>query len=251
MFLGGRVVRGWALQLLLLAAVLPFAAATLDLLSRCRLRRLPLSSAWRALRARGGVWLVLVVLLGLAGRGRRAADRAAAAAAAGSAAGRLLAVRRRGAPPRRGGARLAACANAARPARPGDAGGGARGVRGRVRRAAAALRARGARLPVRPPVRAPVALRLALAAAASPRAGLGDRRRLRGRADRPGARRSSSLSEQLDLGVRTPLYAASLATTGVIPWPSTLAFAAWGAIAALVGAIAAGRYAPVARSSGR
>ena len=59
------------------------------------------------------------------------------------------------------------------------------------------------------------------------------------------------LSEQLDLGVRTPLYAASLATTGVVPWPSTIAFAAWGAIAALVGAIAAGRYAPVARSSGR
>ena len=56
------------------------------------------------------------------------------------------------------------------------------------------------------------------------------------------------LAEQLDLGVRAPLYAASLATTGVVPWPSTLAFAGWGAIAALVGAIAAGRYTPVARS---
>jgi hypothetical protein len=59
------------------------------------------------------------------------------------------------------------------------------------------------------------------------------------------------LAEQLGLGVRAPLYAAALVTTGVVPWASTLAFAVWGAIASLVGAIAAGRYAPVSRSNGR
>jgi hypothetical protein len=57
------------------------------------------------------------------------------------------------------------------------------------------------------------------------------------------------LAEQLGLGVRAPLYAAALTTSGVVPWASTLALAAWAAIATFVGAIAAGRYAPVERSS--
>ena len=51
------------------------------------------------------------------------------------------------------------------------------------------------------------------------------------------------LGEQLDLGLRAPLYAAALLTTGVVPWASTLVLAAWAAVASLVGAIAAGRYA--------
>jgi hypothetical protein len=59
------------------------------------------------------------------------------------------------------------------------------------------------------------------------------------------------LAEQLDLGARAPLYAASLLTTGVVPWGSTLALAAWGAVAGFVGAIAAGRYAAPTPSSGR
>jgi hypothetical protein len=51
------------------------------------------------------------------------------------------------------------------------------------------------------------------------------------------------LAEQLDLGARAPLYAAALVTTGVVPWASTLVFAAWATVAGLVGAVAAGRYA--------
>jgi hypothetical protein len=51
------------------------------------------------------------------------------------------------------------------------------------------------------------------------------------------------LAKQLDLGLRAPLYAASLLTTGVVPWGATLALAAWAAVASFVGAIAAGRYA--------
>ena len=51
------------------------------------------------------------------------------------------------------------------------------------------------------------------------------------------------LTEQLDLGLRAPLYAASLLTTGVVPWTATVLFAAWAAVAGLVGSLAAGRYA--------
>src|SRR5262245_13518796 len=64
LFVGHRLVRGWAIQLVLLALVVPFAAVALDLLSRCRLRRLPLAPVWRALRRRLGLWLLLVLLLG-------------------------------------------------------------------------------------------------------------------------------------------------------------------------------------------
>ena len=59
------------------------------------------------------------------------------------------------------------------------------------------------------------------------------------------------LAEQLDLGARAPVYAASLVTTGVVPWGATLALTAWAAVAGLVGAIASGSYAPVERSSSR
>lgn len=50
------------------------------------------------------------------------------------------------------------------------------------------------------------------------------------------------LGEQLELGWRAPLYAASLLTTGIVPWGATLALTAWAAVASFVGAIAAGRY---------
>jgi len=59
------------------------------------------------------------------------------------------------------------------------------------------------------------------------------------------------LAEQLQLGARAPLYAASLLTTGVVPWGSTIALALWAAVAGFVGAIAAGRYAAPASSSAR
>jgi peptidase M28-like protein len=250
LFLGGRVVRGWALQLLLLAAVLPFAAATLDLLSRCRLRRLPLSSAWRALRARAGVWLVLVVLLGLT-----------------AAAGALPTEPRLPPPPDQP---------------PVDSWPAGVAVLFLVAAALVWLRARRRLVPR---VRATPEEELAAYAVAfvalllvcgltvlvSPYGLVFVLPSLYAWLWLPQLRRAPGwvtdvvfgvglvgpalalvvLAEQLDLGVRTPLYAASLATTGVIPWASTLAFAAWGAIGALVGAIAAGRYAPLARSSGR
>lgn len=57
LFIGRRAVRGWAVELLLIVATLPFAAAALDLAGRCRRRRLPLQPAWRSLRHRFQWWL--------------------------------------------------------------------------------------------------------------------------------------------------------------------------------------------------
>jgi hypothetical protein len=59
------------------------------------------------------------------------------------------------------------------------------------------------------------------------------------------------LAEQLDLGARAPLYAASLVTTGVVPWGATLALTVWAAIGGLVGSIASGSYAPANPSRSR
>jgi hypothetical protein len=70
-FLEGRVVSGWALRLLLVAAVAPFAVGVVDLVARSRRRRLPIRPAARALRRRvlfwlyGGVLIWIAALLGV------------------------------------------------------------------------------------------------------------------------------------------------------------------------------------------
>ena len=230
-FLGGRVVRGWALQLLLLTAVLPFGAATLDLLSRCRLRRLPLGA-------------------GVAGAPR---------------ARRRLARARRPARPR--GRRAAHFPTEPRLPPPPDqppVDSWPFGVAVLLLVAAALVWLR-ARTRLVPRVRATPEEELAAYAVAfvallivcgitalvSPYGLVFVLPSLYAWLWLPQLRRASGwvtdvvfgigfvgpalalvvLAEQLDLGVRAPLYAASLATTGVVPWPSTLAFAGWGAIA--------------------
>jgi hypothetical protein len=65
-FLGDRVVSGWALRLFLIAAVAPFAVGVVDIVARGRRRRLPLRPAARALRTRILFWLYGGVLLWLA-----------------------------------------------------------------------------------------------------------------------------------------------------------------------------------------
>jgi hypothetical protein len=70
-YFGRRLVRGWAISLVLLAALLPFLIATVDLFARMRRRRVPLAPAVGALRSRLAFWayagaLVLVgALLGV------------------------------------------------------------------------------------------------------------------------------------------------------------------------------------------
>jgi hypothetical protein len=55
-----------------------------------------------------------------------------------------------------------------------------------------------------------------------------------------------AVGTQLELGLNTPLYVVSLMTLGFVPWPTVLALIAWAAVAAQLGALASGRYAPVA-----
>jgi hypothetical protein len=58
-YLGTRLVHGWTLQFVLLAALIPFLAATVDLFARCRRRHIALWPALRSYASRLGVWLWL------------------------------------------------------------------------------------------------------------------------------------------------------------------------------------------------
>ena len=49
LYLGSRLIRGWAVELVLIACLLPFLAAAVDLFARCRRRRIPLAPALRSL----------------------------------------------------------------------------------------------------------------------------------------------------------------------------------------------------------
>lgn len=69
-YVGSRLVRGWALQLLLLALVVPVLVATIDLLARCRRREVALRPALRSLASRLVLWLwggVVFALLAVGG----------------------------------------------------------------------------------------------------------------------------------------------------------------------------------------
>jgi hypothetical protein len=58
-WLGNRVLRGWAIQLLLIALLVPFFVGAVDLFARCRRRRIPLGAALQSLRTRLAFWLFL------------------------------------------------------------------------------------------------------------------------------------------------------------------------------------------------
>jgi hypothetical protein len=69
-YLGSRLIRGWAIQLVLIVCLLPFLVSAVDLFARCRRRRIPIAPALRALRSRLGFWawvLVLFEVFGLLG----------------------------------------------------------------------------------------------------------------------------------------------------------------------------------------
>jgi hypothetical protein len=56
-WLGPRVIRGWAVKLVLIAALLPFLLTAVDLFARCRRRRIQLAPALRSYRSRLAFWL--------------------------------------------------------------------------------------------------------------------------------------------------------------------------------------------------
>jgi hypothetical protein len=55
-FFGQRVIRGWAIEIVLVAMLLPFLAAAVDLFARCRRRRIRIAPALRSYRSRLGFW---------------------------------------------------------------------------------------------------------------------------------------------------------------------------------------------------
>jgi hypothetical protein len=56
-WLGDRIVRGWAIQLALFALLIPFFVGVVDLYAHCRRRRIALAPAARSLRSRMWFWL--------------------------------------------------------------------------------------------------------------------------------------------------------------------------------------------------
>jgi hypothetical protein len=64
-WLGGRAIRGWAVELALIAALIPFLVATVDLFALCRRRGIALRPALRSYRARLGFWLLVGALFEL------------------------------------------------------------------------------------------------------------------------------------------------------------------------------------------
>jgi hypothetical protein len=55
-FLGQRLIRGWAIGIVLVAMLLPFLAAAVDLFARCRRRRIRVAPSLRSYRSRLGFW---------------------------------------------------------------------------------------------------------------------------------------------------------------------------------------------------
>jgi peptidase M28-like protein len=61
-FLGSRFVRGWSIELSLIAALLPFLFAAVDLFARCRRRHIRIAPALRSFRSRVWFWLWIALL---------------------------------------------------------------------------------------------------------------------------------------------------------------------------------------------
>jgi hypothetical protein len=64
---GARIVRGWAIEIVLVAALLPFLVAAVDLFAFLRRRRVGLMPAIRSLRSRVLFWLFVALLFELFG----------------------------------------------------------------------------------------------------------------------------------------------------------------------------------------
>jgi len=66
-FLGQRLIRGWAIEIVLVAMLLPFLAAAIDLFARCRRKRIRIAPALRSYRSRLGFWAWVAALFLLFG----------------------------------------------------------------------------------------------------------------------------------------------------------------------------------------
>jgi hypothetical protein len=250
LYFGSRTVRGWALQLVLLAALLPFFAAALELFARLRRAGVPLAPALRSLRSRVSVWLwsgcvfALLVLVGAFPDSGGRPLSPDALAARNWPVGALLVL-----------AALSAC--------------GWLLTRPRLLPVRAAERSE----EIAGHLAALLALALAalLVAATNPFALIfllpslhvwiwvpnfeGASLRLRLAAYAAGFAGPlallASFAFRFELGLDAPWYVVGLAAVGYVPVPLVVAFLVWGAAAAQIGAIAVGRYAPYPRASER
>jgi len=247
--LGSRFVHGWALELVLLASLLPFIVGAGDMLARCRRLGVPLAPGLRALRRRLGYWLSLALLLWLAGfagilptSGGRPLPPAGHSASTWPLMGIVLGIaialaawfvsRRRLVP-------------TTEPDPVSEIGGYAAALAGLgVLSVAVAFVHALALVFLLPSLYAwlwlprrfsrrwlrDVLFGLGLAGAAAVLVSVGD---------------------QLHLGLRAPLYLAELVTVGYVPWANALLVLGWLAIASQIAATAAGRYGPYAGGAAR
>jgi hypothetical protein len=247
-YLGDRAIRGWAIELVLLASLAPFLIGALDLFARSRRRGLALHGAWLSLRTRLGMWLWAGAVAGL---------------------GALIGVFPRDAtvtpPPDSpvvsrwpvAGLLVLAAALAAGwwPARRRLAPRGHVTPEDELAGYAVALLALGAIAVVTAAVNPYALLFLVPSLYAwlwlpqvQARSGWA-RDALYGIGLIGPVLALVSIAEQLGLGLDAPLYVTGLITAGFVPWPTVLALLAWAAVASQLGALAAGRYVP--RHSGR
>lgn len=66
-YFGPRLVPGWAVELVLMAMLVPFLAASVDLFARMRRRHIPLLPALRSFRSRAWFWLFVGALFAVFG----------------------------------------------------------------------------------------------------------------------------------------------------------------------------------------
>ncbi|HEU4449625.1 MAG TPA: M28 family peptidase [Gaiellaceae bacterium] len=243
LYFGTRLLHGWTIQFVLVAALVPFLAATVDLFARCRRRRIALRPALRSYLSRLGVWLwlgavfALFVAVGLLPSGADrpiAPDTPAAQGWPVAAVAVLLAV-------------SALAWLVARPrlaptrsiSRPEELGGhlAAMLVLAVVALVVAAVNPY-ALLFVLPSLHAwlwlpQISDRGRAAQAAVYALGLAGPAIL-----------LASFGLRYEMGLDAIWYLAALTAVGYVPVPLVLAFLAWGAAAGQVGAVAFGRYAP-------
>ena len=248
--LPARTVSGWALQLILVTLLLPFAAAALDLLARCRRKGTSMAGAWRAFRRRLGFWLLGLVALGVVA--------ATGALPLSTPLPPLPDLPPVDAWPTGGIAALALLGVIAWLRErtllvPRGATSAEDDLAGWTVALVALLG-----VAVLVAVTSPYTLVfvvpslyawLALVQVGRDRPWLADI--LYGLGLLGPVIGLVVVTRQLDLGLRGPLYSASLATSGTIPWLVSVALTGWVAVAAQVGALVTGRYAPLGRRSRR
>jgi hypothetical protein len=249
-YLGDRIVRGWAIELVLLVALVPFLVGSIDLFSRLRRRGVPLGPAWRALRIRLGLWLWVGLLVGLGAlagvfpRGSAIPPPPDSPAVTDWPVTGLLVL---GVLAALGWTRARRALAAGPPSASEEALAGY----------AAALLTLGG-VAVATAIVSPYGLLFVLPSLYAwlwlpqlERSPGWVRDVLFGLGFAGPALALVVIGTQLSLGLDTPLYVVSLMTLGLISWPSVLALLLWAAVASQFGALVSGRFRVVPRSPGR